>query len=117
MASNVARTHDTTRAELRDLLERGALYADRFPPSLREALDVSDPLTDTVTTALSRRSSVVLSGNAGDGKSHLAQRALDVLPSRSCIEITAGHPPQKPVPQDAVVFVRDASALTNVEVL
>jgi hypothetical protein len=113
----VAGIQEATRTELRDLLERGALYADRFPPSLRDALDVPDPLTDLVTLALGERKSVVLSGNAGDGKSHLAQRALDALPSRSCIEVTAGHPALDPVPQDAVVFVRDASALTNAEVL
>jgi hypothetical protein len=117
MARDVAGTQDATRTELRDLLERGALYADRFPPSLRDALDVADPLTDLVTGALGERKSVVLSGNAGDGKSHLAQRALDALPSRSCIEVTAGHPVRETVPPDAVVFVRDASALTNAEVL
>lgn len=116
MASDVA-TKREARAELRELLERGALYADRFPPSLRDALDVADPLTDVVTHALQERKSVVLSGNAGDGKSHLAQKALDALPTRSCIEVTAGHPVVEPVPPDAVVFVRDASALTNAEVL
>src|SRR5262245_21513687 len=117
MASEVAQTRDATRAELRKLLERGALYADRFPPSLRDALDVEDPLTDVVTRALVERSSVVLSGNAGDGKSHLAQKALDSRPSRSCIEVAARHPAIEPVPQDAVVFIRDASALTNADVL
>lgn len=113
----MAGTQEATRTDLRDLLERGALYADRFPPSLRDALDVADPLTDLVTGALGERKSVVLSGNAGDGKSHLAQRALDALSTRSCIEVTAGHPAGEPVPQDTVVFVRDASALTDAEVL
>jgi hypothetical protein len=117
MASNVAGSQEATRTELRDMLERGALYADRFPPSLRDALDVADPLTELVTRALGERKAVVLSGNAGDGKSHLAQRALDALPTRSCIEVTAGHPAPTPVPRDTVVFIRDASALTNAEVL
>lgn len=116
MTSDLAGTHDT-RAALREMLERGALYADRFPPSLRDALDVADPLTELVSAALLERKSVVLSGNAGDGKSHLAQRALDALPSRSCIQVTSDHPAREPVPDDAVVFVRDASALTNAEVL
>src|SRR5437016_1061489 len=109
MPRNAAVTRDATSAELRALLERGALYADRFPPSLRDALDVQDPLTDLVTDALTEQKSVVLSGNAGDGKSHLAQKALDALPTRSCIEVTAGHPAPDPAPSDAVVFVRDAS--------
>jgi hypothetical protein len=117
MASDAKGSQEATKSDLRDLLERGALYADRFPPSLRDALDVPDPLTDVVTHALKARKSVVLSGNAGDGKSHLAQRALDELPTRSCIEVTANHPAVDPVPTDAVVFVRDASALTNREVL
>src|SRR5581483_603392 len=116
MASDVASSKDT-RAALREMLERGALYADRFPPSLRDALDVPDPLTEPVAAALMERKSVVLSGNAGDGKSHLAQRALDTLPSRSCIQVTSDHPVTEPIPADAVVFVRDASALTNAEVL
>jgi hypothetical protein len=116
MASDVASSQDT-RAALREMLERGALYADRFPPSLRDALDVPDPLTESVAAALAERKSVVLSGNAGDGKSHLAQRALDTVPSRSCIQVTSDHPVREPVPDDAVVFVRDASALTNAEVL
>src|SRR5262245_46105159 len=107
MASE-AGTQEATKAGLRSLLERGARYGDRFPTSLRAALDVPDPLTDLVTGALANRKSVVLSGNAGDGKSHLAQRALDSLPSRSCIEVTASHPAPEPVPSDAVVFVRDA---------
>jgi hypothetical protein len=117
MASDVAGTHEASRAELRDLLERGALYADRFPPSLRDALDVPDPLTELVTLALRERKSVIVAGNAGDGKSHLAQRALDALPTRSCVEVTASHPPPDEVPPDTVVFVRDASALTNADVL
>src|SRR5439155_22197448 len=100
MASDAAGTQEATRTELRDLLERGALYADRFPPSLRDALDVADPLTELVTRALGERKAVVLSGNAGDGKSHLAQRALDALPTRSCIEVTVGHPTLASVPKD-----------------
>jgi hypothetical protein len=109
----MAGTQEATRTELRDLLERGALYADRFPPSLRDALDVADPLTDLVTSALGERKSVVLSGNAGDGKSHLAQRALDALPTRSCIEVTAGHPAGGQVPQRAGAMRRLSRGLAE----
>jgi hypothetical protein len=113
--SEASSVQDAARA-LRELLERGAVYADRFPPAVREALDVPDQLTDVVVQALSRREHVVLSGNAGDGKSHLAQNALDALPSRSCLEVTATQPLPELIPPEAVVFVRDASALSDNEV-
>jgi len=78
LASDTKSSQDATRADLRNLLERGALYADRFPPSLRDALDVPDPLTGLVIQALVERKSVVLSGNAGDGKSHLALSLIHI---------------------------------------
>lgn len=103
--------------ELRALFERGAVYADRWGPEVRNALDVQDPLTDVVTAALEAGKSVVLSGNAGDGKSHLAQRALDRLTARRCFEVTAALPIPEPVPVDALIFLRDASSLNDESVL
>ena len=70
---------------LREIFESGSVYADLWPSEIRAALDVSDPLLPIVVEALQHGTSVVLSGNAGDGKSHLAQRALDSLTPRRCI--------------------------------
>src|SRR4051812_3498438 len=108
---------EATKAELRELFERGAVYADRFPPHVRDALDVPDPLTAVVRDALLAGETVVLSGNAGDGKSHLAQRALDSLPTRSCLEVTAETRDLTTIPRDATMFVRDVSALTDDQAL
>jgi hypothetical protein len=99
------------------LFERGAVYADRFPPHIRDALDVPDSLTEAVAESLSARRSVVISGNAGDGKSHLAQRALDMQPVRSCIDVTASTRLPADLPDGSVVFIRDVSALTNDQTL
>lgn len=108
---------EATRAELRELFERGAVYADRFPPHVRDALDVPDSLTAVVCDALLAGETVVLSGNAGDGKSHLAQRALDCLPTRSCFEVTRDTRDFSAIPSDTTVFVRDVSALTDEQAL
>lgn len=112
-----APTTEVPVEELRQLFERGAVYADRFPPHVRAALDVPDPLTEVVAQALRERRSVVISGNAGDGKSHLAQRALDLAPGRSCLEVTSATEVPSSVPAETVVFVRDVSALTNQQVI
>src|SRR3954452_25342859 len=103
---------EANRAALRALFESAAVYADRFPPHVRDALDVADELTPVVTAALEQRHTVVISGNAGDGKSHLGQRALDNLPNRTCIDVTKDTGAFT-TPKDAVVFVRDVSALSN----
>src|SRR4051812_32048442 len=108
---------EATKAELRELFERGAVYADRFPPHVRDALDVPDPLTDVVRDALVARETVVLSGNAGDGKSHLAQRALDGLSTRTCFEVTASTRDFVAIPPEATMFVRDVSALSDDQAL
>lgn len=76
-----------------------------------------DPLTEVVTAALKDGKAVVLSGNAGDGKSHLAQRALDALPSRSCIDISSSGATPGAIASDTVVFVRDVSALSDEQTL
>lgn len=104
---------EASRAELRALFESGAVYADRFPPHVRDALDVADELTPVVSQALSRRETVVIAGNAGDGKSHLAQRALDQLPTRTCVDVTRDTATNFVVQQDAVVFIRDVSGLSD----
>jgi hypothetical protein len=104
---------EASRAELRALFESGAVYADRFPPHVRDALDVADELTPVVSDALFRRDTVVIAGNAGDGKSHLAQRALDKLSSRTCVDVTRDTAMNFAVPQDAVVFIRDVSGLSD----
>src|SRR3954466_843733 len=106
---------EATKAQLRELFERGAVYADRFPPHVRNALDVPDQLTEVVKAALLAERSVVISGNAGDGKSHLAQRALDEIGSRNCVEVTASSGELHAIPGDAVVFLRDVSALTDAQ--
>src|SRR4051794_8713023 len=98
---------EATKKELRALFESGAVYADRFPPHVRDALDVPDDLTTVVQKALLARQTVVIAGNAGDGKSHLAQRALDQMPTRTCIEVTQNTRDFASIPEDAVVFVRD----------
>ena len=113
----MANAADANKAEIRELFERGDVYADRWGPQLRAALDVSDPLVELVAGALQNGRSVVLSGNAGDGKSHLAQCALDRLPSRTCLEVTADHMLPNSVPAEAIVFVRDVSSLSNAQAL
>lgn len=103
--------------ELRALFESGAVYADRWTPQIRAALDVADPLTTAVVEALNQGRSVVLSGNAGDGKSHLAQRALDQVIPRRCLEVTASQPIPRPVSAGSLIFIRDASGLSDEQVI
>ena len=111
------RTEAASRSDLRQLFEQGAVYADRWTSEVRAALDVRDPLADVVADALAERKSVVLAGNAGDGKSHLAQVALDRMSSRRCFEVTQQTPAPAPVPGDALLFIRDASSLSDEAVL
>lgn len=108
---------EPSRQALRELFERGAVYADRWSAEVRAALDVPDPLADVVAQALNERRTVILAGNAGDGKSHLAQVALDRLTTRRCLEVTQKSPIPEPLPADALVFIRDASSLTDSSVL
>lgn len=104
-------------SELRRLFESGALWADRWSSDVRAALDVADPLLPVVVGALEQRGSVVICGDPGDGKSHLAQRALDNLASRDCVEITGERPLPTALGRDSLVFIRDVSALSDEEVL
>jgi hypothetical protein len=100
-------------ASLSSVFERGVVYADKWTPDVREALDIADPLTDKIVKALQDRRIVIISGNAGDGKSHLAQQALSRLPNRTCIEVTNDTQLGAETPPEAVLFVRDASALLD----
>src|SRR2546423_13832025 len=92
----------SAKLDLRALLQQGALYADRWPAAIRTALDVHDPLVEVVAGALRDRRSVVISGNAGDGKSHLAQRALDAMGTRNVVEVSSSNPAPEIVPAGAV---------------
>jgi hypothetical protein len=105
------------RSEIREIFERGAVYADRWTAEVRATLDVPDELAEVVADALAAKRSVILAGNAGDGKSHLAQCALDRLSPRTCFEVTRDSPAPSPVPKDSVIFIRDASSLTDEEIL
>ncbi len=114
----VAERPEASKIEIRELFERGTVYADRWTSEVRSVLDVPDsPLTDAVTSALNERRSVVIAGNAGDGKSHLAQCALDRLATRTCFEVTFDTPAPDPVPRDSIIFIRDASSLSDQTVL
>lgn len=113
----VEETEAASRSDLRQLFEQGAVYADRWTSEVRTALDVRDPLAEVVASALAARKSVILAGNAGDGKSHLAQVALDRMSTRSCFEVTQQTPAPDPVPADALLFIRDASSLSDDAVL
>lgn len=100
-------------ASLRAVFEQGIVYADKWAPDVRSALDVPDPLTEIVAEGLQSGTRVVITGNAGDGKSHLAQQALGLLPNRSCLEVRPDTHLDSAAMQDQVVFVRDASALPD----
>ena len=108
---------EVNKSDIRTLFERGDVYADRWTSAIRNALDVFDPLVEVVAEALLQGRSVALSGNAGDGKSHLAQCALDLLPSRNCFEVTAEHLLPATISNETIVFIRDVSSLSNAQAL
>lgn len=100
-------------ASLGTIFEQGIVYADKWAPDVRSALDVADPLTSVVADSLQAGTRVLISGNAGDGKSHLAQQALGLLPNRSCLEVKPDTNLDTARVDDQVIFVRDASALPD----
>lgn len=100
-------------SSLSSVFERGVVYADKWSPHVREALDIEDPLTDKIVKALQDRAVVIICGNAGDGKSHLAQQALARLPNRTCQEVTGSSQVGSDTPPETVIFIRDASALLD----
>lgn len=109
-------TTGVTDAELADLFERGAVFADRWPTAVRVSLDVADPLAGAVREALHAGSHVVVAGAAGDGKSHLAMTVLDDL-GANYHEVLRGPEIPDGLPAGTVVFLRDVSALTDEDVL
>ena len=110
-------TIGVTDRDLADLFERGAVFADRWPTAVRHRLDVPDPLAAPVLAALKAGSHVVLTGAAGDGKSHLAMTVLDDLAPMSILEVLRGRALPVYLPAGTVVFLRDVSALTDRDVL
>ena len=110
-------TNGVSDRDLADLFERGAVFADRWPAKVRLALDVPDPLTDHIRAALKEGRHVVITGAAGDGKSHLAMTVLDDLAPVTVHELVRGQPLPDGIPPNTVVFLRDVSALTDSEVL
>ena len=101
---------------LRAALVAGDVYADALDFETRAALHVGDPLVSVVADALAAGRSVVLAGNAGDGKSHLAQMALGRLSSRAVVLWSADHRPEATA-DGAVTFLRDASEVDADNVL
>jgi hypothetical protein len=101
--------------KLESVFESGMVYADKWPVEVREKLNVPDPLAGVVVDSLQASRIVVITGNAGDGKSHLAQVALANLPTRSCHQVRA----DAAIPPDdrTIVFIRDASALEDETIL
>ena len=110
-------TNGITNRDLADLFERGAVFADRWPTAVRHRLDVPDPLAGSVRAALKAGRHVVITGAAGDGKSHLAMTVLDDLAPLSVHEVVRGQSLPDGLPERTVVFFRDVSALTDADVL
>lgn len=104
-------------AVLSEVFERGVVYADKWSTEVRTALDIPDPLTAVIVEALQSGHAVVITGNAGDGKSHLAQKALASLSTRTCLEVRASLTVSENTPDDAVIFLRDAAALSDALIL
>src|SRR4051812_4429203 len=106
-----------TANALADIFERGSVFADRWPTDVRLALDVPDPLANHLRASLSAGNHVVITGAAGDGKSHLAMRVLDDLNASSFHEVVRGRTLPSDLPPHSIVFLRDVSALTDDDVL
>ena len=103
--------------QARSLLERGAVFADTWPEPVRDLLNIEDPLVGEVVAALEERRSVILAGNAGDGKTHLAQQALGRLEDLDVVAVRRGEPAVVTDADRSIVFIKDASGLTNEAIL
>lgn len=114
---SVQTTNGITDRDLADLFERGAVFADRWPTAVRHRLDVPDLLAGPVRGALRAGRHVVITGAAGDGKSHLAMTVLDDLAPVSVHEVIREQPLPTGLLPGTVVFLRDVSALTDGDVL
>jgi hypothetical protein len=117
MTTSAAPTNGISDRELADLFERGAVFADKWPTAVRHKLDVPDPLTHPVREALKTGRHVVITGAAGDGKSHLAMTVLDDLAPIAMHEVVRAQSLPTNLPAGTVVFLRDVSALTDDDVL
>ncbi|MEO3747134.1 hypothetical protein [Plantactinospora sp. B5E13] len=107
-------TNETPEA-LTALFRRGEIYADSWPDEVRRRLNVEDPLADLLTTALDSSRHVVLTGNAGDGKSHLAVTAMAAAKRKNTLEPESAVVPR--VRAGDRVFIRDAAAVSDEAIL
>lgn len=114
---SVQTASEITDRELADLFEKGAVFADRWPAAVRHRLDVPDPLAGTIRAALKAGQHVVITGAAGDGKSHLAMTVLDDFAPVLVHEVVRGQSLPDGLPEGTVVFFRDVSAMTDADVL
>lgn len=109
MDSSPSSTAPAADPNLTAVFRRGDVYADRWSEEVRELLHIPDPAEGDVKKALDEGRSVVISGNAGDGKSHLALRVLKGLTDRKIHswEDPANDPPK--IGSATLLFVPDAS--------
>lgn len=97
------------------LFRRGEIYADSWPDDVRRRLNVEDPLADLLAAALDSGRHVVLTGNAGDGKSHLAVTAMAAARRKNTLEPDSVEPAR--VRTGERVFIRDAAAVSDEAIL
>ncbi|MET9091370.1 hypothetical protein ABZX72_04710 [Streptomyces cyaneofuscatus] len=101
--------------DLATLFRRGEVYADSWSVEVRRQLNVEDTLVGLVTQALNDGRHVVITGNAGDGKSHLLSMALDASAPKPSIEAD-DRSPAALTPGDRL-FIRDAATLDDAAIL
>ena len=90
---------------------RGDVYADRWSEAVRRELHIQDPLEDPIVEALKQGVSVVICGNAGDGKSHLALAVKERALGGSSRDVFCWRPGEKrpQVTKGSLLYVPDAS--------
>lgn len=66
---------------LQKLYRDTSAYSDRLQPHQREAIHIKTRLEDFVRDRLQAGYSVILTGNAGDGKTHILSRLVDTVSS------------------------------------
>ena len=77
---------------VRDLYLGTSAYADNIDPGLLEAMHVKTSLDDAIIKAVKAGKSVVLTGNPGDGKTHLLRvlaKRLEGLRNNPAVELDA----------------------------
>jgi hypothetical protein len=104
---------------LAEIFRRGDVYADRWSSDVRKALHISDALEGRVRDGLLGGAHVVICGNAGDGKSHLALVAREHAVGDGRRDLIQWKPdePLPEVPRGAVLYVPDASQFDYDELL